>query len=130
MGKIIERQYPLVAVARISVETAATTTIKLPPNTMLQGGYYHVIDGASGTSPTLSMVDSAGSPQTLLSAVAIGTDGAGGIIDEAGEVGNFYPAGTTLSFTTGGTTPAGGDILVAVNYIVVGRCSEVYGNDV
>lgn len=134
---IIERQNLKVAVARVGITAtgsatlASTTTIKLPPGSMLQGGFYHVIDGATGTLPTLSMVDSATAPQTIMSAVAIATDGAGGILDEAGEVANYYPAGTTLSFTTGGTdTPAGGDVLVAVHYIVIGRSDEIYGTDV
>lgn len=132
--KIIERQNEKVVVARVGITAtglataASTTTIALPPGTMLMGGIYHVIDGASGTSPTLTMVDNASSPNTLFSAVAIGTDGAGGIFDEAAEVGNYYPSGAVLSFTTGGTdTPAGGDVLVAVRYIVIGRCDEIYG---
>lgn len=130
MAKITERQYPLVAIARVSIESAATTTIQLPPNAMLMGGYYHVYEAATGTTPTLTMVDSAETPDTILSAVAIGTAPAGGVLDEAAALGNFYPSGTTLSFTTGGTdTPAGGDVLVAVQFVVVGRSNEVYGSD-
>lgn len=133
---IIERQNVKVAVARVGVTAngsatlASTTTIKLPPGAMLQGGYYFVVSAATGTTPTLSIVDNATAPNTIASALAIGVANVGGILDEAGEAANYYPTGTTLSFTTGGTTPAAGDVLVAVHYIVLGRCDEIYGTDV
>ncbi len=133
--KIVERQYPLIVVARVgitatgSATVASTTTIKLPPNSMLVGGSYRVVAAATGTSPTLTMVDNLTSPNTLLSAVAIGVADVGGLLATA-EASNFYPSGATLSFTTGGTsTPAAGDVLVAVAYVIVGRCNEVYGVD-
>lgn len=125
MTQLAERQYELVAMADISVETAATTTIDLPPGAMVTGGNYNVYTVATGTTPTLSMVDDLGSPNTYLSAIDIATV-ANGVL-AAAEVGNFYPSGATLSFTTGGTTPAAGRILVAVKYIVLGRGNENFG---
>lgn len=136
--KIIERQSPLVVIARVGVTLvtatnplatlASTTTMKLPPGSLLVGGGYRVVGAATGTSPTLSMVDDLSSPNTLLSAVAIGVADVGGLLATA-EASNYYPSGCTLSFTTGGTTPAVGDVLVFVKYVVVGRCSEIYGQE-
>lgn len=136
MPLVVARQNVLSAVVRLgatangAIPAATSMTIKLPPNAMIVGGAYRVVTGATGTTPTLSMVDSAAVPNTLLSAVAIGVADVGGIIDEPAEIGNFYPSGTTLSFTVGGTTPAVGDVLVVVSYIVVGRSDEIYGTDV
>ena len=128
MSNVIARQFSRHALADISVSTAATTTITLPPNTLVIGGLYSVVTGATGTTPTLTMVDNSGVPVTYLSAVAIGSV-ADGTLAAAG-VGLFYPAGATLSFTTGGTTPAGGRILVDVEYLVVGTQHENYGPSV
>lgn len=126
MTQISDRQYQLVAMADLSVETAATATIELPAGAMVVGGNYSVHEAATGTTPTLSMVDDADTPNTYLSAVAIGA-AANGVL-AAAEVGNFYPEGAVLSFSTGGTTPAGGRILVAVKYIVSGRGNEHFGS--
>lgn len=125
MANVIARQYSRHAVADLSVSTAATTTIELPPGTLVLGGLYSVVTAATGTTPTLTMVDNSGSPVTFLSAVAIGAV-ADGTLAAAG-VGLFYPAGATLSFTTGGTTPAGGRVLVDVEYLVVGTQHENFG---
>lgn len=125
MTQLSDRQYELVVMADLSVESAATTTIDLPAGAMVTGGNYNVYTVATGTTPTLTMVDDLGSPNTYLSAVAIGAV-ANGVL-AAAEVGNFYPSGATLSFSTGGTTPAGGRILVAVKYIVLNRGNENFG---
>lgn len=125
MTQLSDRQYELVVMADISVETAATTTIDLPAGAMITGGNYCVYTAATGTTPTLTMVDDLGSPNTYLSAVAIGAV-ANGVL-AAAEVGNFYPSGATLSFSTGGTTPAAGRILLAIKYIVLKRGNENFG---
>ncbi len=125
MANVIARQYSRHALADLSVSTAATTTIVLPPKTLVLGGIYSVVTGATGTSPTLTMVDNSGSPVTYLSAVAISAV-ADGTLAAAG-VGLYYPAGATLSFSTGGTTPAGGRVLVALEYLVVDTQHENYG---
>lgn len=72
------------------------------------------------------MVDDLGSPTTYLSAVAIGAV-ANGVL-AAAAVGTYYPEGATLSFSVGGTTPAGGRILVALKYIRLGRGNEHFGS--
>lgn len=125
MTQLNERQYELVVVADLTVETAATTTIDLPVNAMVTGVNYNVYTVATGTTPTLTMVDDLGSPNTYLSAIAIGAVANG--VGAAAEIGNFYPSGATLSFSTGGTTPAGGRVLVAVKYVVLGRGNENFG---
>lgn len=124
--QIIDRQYELVVLADMSAESALTTTIALPPKAMVTGLNYCVQTAAAGTNPTLTMVDNLGSPNTYLSAVAIGSLANG--VGAAAEVGNYYPSGATLSFTTGGTNPAGGRILVAVKYVVLGRSNENFDN--
>ena len=123
--QITDRQYELVVMADLSVTTAATTTIDLPVNAMVTGVNYNVYTAATGTSPTLSMVDDLGSPNTYLSAIAI--DAVANGLGAAAETGNFYPSGATLSFTTGGTSPAGGRILVVVKYVVLNRGNENFG---
>jgi len=124
--QITDRQYELVALADLTVETAGDITIDLPVNAMVTGVNYNVYTAATGTTPTLSMVDDLGSPNTYLSAVSI--DAVANGVGAAAEIGNFYPTGTTLSFSTGGTTPAGGRILVAVKYVVLGRGNENFGH--
>jgi len=124
----ISRQYPLSANVTVTVETATTMFIDLPPGAMLVGGGYFIKTAATGTTPTLTMVDNLGSPNTLLSAVAIGVANVNASI-AAAEAYNYYASGARLSFTTGGTTPAGGVIYVVVNYIIIGRSNEVYGTE-
>lgn len=126
MANVTSRQYELVAMVSLTVSTAATTTIELPAGAMVTGGSAHVYTEATGTTPTLSMVDDAGSPNTFLSAVAIDVAGVNFQL-ASGETGNYYPNGAVLSFTTGGTTPAGGVIVVAVRYAVLGRHNENFG---
>lgn len=125
MTQISDRQYELVAMADLSVTTAATTTIDLPAGAMVTGLNYCVYTAAGGTSPTLTMVDDLGSPNTYLSAVAIGAVANG--TGASAEIGNFYPSGTTLSFSTGGTSPTGGRILVALKYVILNRGNENFG---
>lgn len=126
MANVTSRQYSRHALADLSVSTAPTTTIELPPNSLVLGGLYSVVTAATGTTPTLTMVDNSGSPVTFLSAVAIGAV-ADGVVAAAG-VGLFYPAGATLSFSTGGTTPAGGRVLVDVEYITTLTEHERFGS--
>lgn len=125
MTQISDRQYELAAMCDLTVALAATTTIDLPVNAMVTGVNYCVYTAASGTSPTLTMVDDLGSPNTYLSAVAIGAVANG--TGASAEIGNFYPSGATLSFSTGGTTPAGGRILVVVRYVILNRGNENFG---
>jgi hypothetical protein len=125
MTQISDRQYELVALADITTVTALTTTIDLPVNAMVTGMNYCVYTAAGGTSPTLTMVDDLGSPNTYLSAVAIGAVANG--VGAAAEIGNFYPSGATLSFTVGGTSPTGGRVLVAVKYVILNRGNENFG---
>jgi hypothetical protein len=127
MSNVSSRQEVLAAIADITTVTALTTTIELPPGALLVGGFYNVVTAATGTTPTLTMVDDNGTPNTLLSAVAIdAAAGTNAVFDEAGEQANYYPNGGTLSFTVGGTSPAGGRILVVVQYVVLGRQTQVY----
>lgn len=127
MANVSARQSELVAMVNLSIQTAATTTIELPPKSMVTGGSATVHVIADGTSPTLTMVDDAGSPNTYLSAVAVDVAGVNFQLATA-ETGNYYPNGATLSFTTGGTDdPADGEIIVAVRYSVLGRQTDTYG---
>ncbi len=126
MPNITSRQYSRHVLADLSVTTAATTTIELPPNSLVLGGLYSVVTAATGTTPTLTMVDNSGSPVTYLSAVAIGAV-ADGVIAAAG-VGLFYPAGAIFTFTTGGTTPAGGRVLVDLEYVTTLTEHERFGS--
>lgn len=126
MTQLTDRQYELVALADISVSTAATTTIDLPVNAMVTGVVYNVYTAAGGTSPTLTMVDNLGSPNTYLSAVSISAAANG--LGATAETGNFYPSGATLSFSTGGTSPTGGRVFVAVKYVVLDRGNENFGH--
>lgn len=125
---VVDRQWRLVIVADLTAATALTSVIKLPPDTFLLSGFYYVITAATGTTPTLTMVDAQTSPVTLLSAVAIGTAAATGNIVGSGTP-RFYAAAQSLTFTVGGTTPAGGRVIVSLDYSVIGRGNEFYGSD-
>lgn len=124
MANISARQWGLAVFADLTVTTAATTQIDVPPGTMVTGGVYSVFTAATGTTPTLSMQDDAGTPNVYLSAVAIGAV-ANGVL-AAAKIGTFYPSGARFTFTTGGTTPAGGRILVLLQYVILLRQNELY----
>lgn len=125
---VVDRQYALSVLADLNVLTAPKAKIKLPPDSFLLDGFYYVITGATGTTPTLTMVDSQASPVTLLSAVAISAANATGNIVGSGTP-RFYSAAQTLTFTVGGTLPVGGRVIVALRYVVIGRGNEFYGSD-
>lgn len=124
---ITARQWRLSVVVDITADNAADVKIPLPPGAMVLSGTYNVLTAAAGTSPTLTMVDDLGSPNTYLNAVAIGAAAKGGIA--AGVVGTYYPSGSTLSFSVGGTSPTGGRVLVNVDYIKLNRQNEHFGQD-
>ena len=123
---ITSRQSPLTATVDGTVAQLVDAKIPLPPGAQITDVTAAVVSAATGTTPTLTMVDNAGSPNTYLSAVALGVANVN-FKGAAAEVGNVYPAGAELSFTAGGTTPAGGRIVVSVSYIVLGRSSERFG---
>lgn len=125
---VVDRQWRLTILADINVLNAPKSIIKLPPDTFLLSGFYYVITAATGTTPTLSMVDSQASPVTLLSAVSIATVNATGNIAGSGTP-RYYPAAQSLTFSVGGTTPAGGRVIISLDYVVLGRGNEFYGAD-
>lgn len=122
------RQYPLTAVADLSPAVAAAVDgeINLPPGAVVSGGMATVVTGATGTTPTLTMVDNASSAHTFLSAVAIATAGTIHAL-AANSIGRYYPTGGKLTFSTGGTTPAGGRVIAQVQYVILSRVNEHAG---
>lgn len=114
-----ERQYPKYVAANFTVATAAEATIKLPPGSLVVGGGSTVVTGATGTSPTITATDNASAPFALINAGAVSAAGTVAAL-AAGSVGRYYPAGATITFTTGGTAPAGGEFIVNIGYIIVG----------
>lgn len=114
-----ERQYPKYVAANFTIATAADATIKLPPGSLITNGGSTVVTAATGTSPTITATDNASAPFALISAGAVGVAGTVAAL-ASNAVGRYYPAGATIAFTTGGTTPGGGEFIVRIEYIIVG----------
>jgi hypothetical protein len=113
-------QYPLYLTARVT--DGADFVLELPPNALtVAGGQLNVLTVVAGTTPTITMTDNASAPATYLSAVAL--DALGDTAVAAAGIGNFYPAGGVLTGNVSAGA-SGGDFLVVVPYIIVGRSSE------
>ena len=123
---INNRQYPKVALAIINGGLQFGDQMLLPPGALVVGGGITVATAIAGTSPTITLVDNAGSPFTFLSAIAAGTTTVAALANNS--IGRFYPAGAKLTFTLGGTPTAGtGKALVHLHYVLELAENELYG---
>ena len=123
---INNRQYPRVAVAVVDGGLSQGDKLLLPPRSLVVGGGITVATIIAGTSPTITMVDNAGSPFTFLSAIAAGATTVAALA--ANSVGRYYAAGAELTITLGGTPTAGtGKAIIHLHYIEELAENELYG---
>jgi hypothetical protein len=122
--KIVERQYPLFAVADVGIGGIGAGNeyvIALPPNAMLVNLTVDVVTAFnSATTTTISVGDGT---TTFVSAEDAKTAGR----ETADSVSKFYPSGGELSVSmaeTGATATAGRAVVVAT-YLIVGRQNEM-----
>lgn len=123
---INNRQYPRHAVAVVNGDLSLGSKILLPPRALITGGGITVVTAIAGTSPTITMVDNAGSPFTFLSAIAAGTTTVAALATNS--VGRYYAAGAELTISLGGTPTAGtGKAIIHLQYIEELAENELYG---
>lgn len=117
------RQHSRFALAEVDAELSEGTTMLLPPGAIVMSAGYNITEAATGTTPTISLADDQDTPLDYMAAVAFAV--ADAAITAADR--QFYPAGATLTFSIGGTTPAGGKAYVWVEYISITAQDELYG---
>lgn len=127
---LAERQWELTAIADTGIAHIGTNngiTIALPPNALLISVTSTIVTPYnSGTSATYTVQDNATTPIVFLTGSGTAVAGTRTI----STLGKFYPSGgiITASLVEGGAAATLGRALFTVNYVVVGRATEVQVN--
>lgn len=122
--QIVERQYPLYAVADVGIANIGAgneAVISLPPNAMLLDLTVDVVTAFnSATTTTISVADGT---TTFVSAEDAKTAGR----EAADSVSKFYPSGgdVTVSLAETGAAATAGRAIVVAQYIILGRQNEM-----
>lgn len=127
--KLTAVQYPMTFVHEFTFEDIGDElVIDLPAHFIYTGsGNINVITAFDGTTPTVSVVDNAQTPNEFLATTALT---AGVKAFASGEANNYYPSGARiriLPVVASGTATAGRAIVVFEG-VVVGRQNERVGS--
>lgn len=127
--KLTAVQYPMSFVHEITFEDVGDElVIDLPSHFIYTGlGTVNVITAFNGTTPTISVVDNAGTPNTYLASTALT---AGVKAMDAAEANNYYPSGARISIlpVVASGTPTAGRAIVTFTGVVLGRQNERVGS--
>lgn len=122
---INSRQYVKAAVAVVDADLSTGSKILLEPGAMLLGGRGTIVSAATGTTPTLTLTaHTASGPVLVINAQAIS---APATFDISTGAGSYFAAGVEMEFSVGGTDPAGGKIIVELEYVLEDGQNELYG---
>lgn len=122
--KIIDRQWPLYAVADLTIANMGAgneVTASVPPNAVVVGvGLLTVTAFDSATTATGSIGDGT---TTFVNAQDVKTTG----LETAAVTAKYYPTGGTITFSLAetGATATVGHAIGYVSYVVVGRGNEI-----
>lgn len=124
--KFVGRQYPLAVLADYgagSTDISQGFTIKLPPGAYIVSGKLTLATAFNGTTPVLTVKDSAASPVSLFGNV----DATAVAVTQslAADAGAYYPFGTTLTVAVSGGATSG-LAYILLEYVQLGRENEVY----
>lgn len=126
--KLTAVQYPMSFVHEFTFEDVGDTlVIDLPSHFVYTGlGRIIVVTAFDGTTPTVSVVDNAGTPNTYLASTAMT---AGVKTFDAAEANNYYPSGARISIlpVVASGTPTAGRAIVILDGVVLGRQNERVG---
>ena len=125
---ILARQYPLLAVADISVDSnhlvANAATIQIPVNGYVVRVFGELVTPFTGGSDIVLTVSDG--TTTFVSSFDLDAGSAGALVTiQSNADQKFYASGGTISIYTGGTTPTAGRVLVGVEYAILNRSNEV-----
>lgn len=121
------RQYELRAMVDFGADPndiVNGVTLKLPPGSLLTSGIVNVQTVFGGTSPKLTVQDSASTPVSVFGNVA--ADAVSTTAALTAGAGTFYPFGTTFTLKVAGGTVTTGLAFVTLGYIQRNRENEVF----
>lgn len=98
--------------------------VKLPPGSLLLSGSASVSTVFGGTTPKLTVKDSASTPVSVFGDVA--ADAVANTAALVAGAGTYYPFGTTFTIAVAGGTVTAGLSLVRLEYIQLNRENEVF----
>lgn len=119
--KLIDRQWPLAAVAVVGADNVGTgkgLEFTLPPGALLLRIAVQTTTAFNGTTPTLTVGDGT---TTFANGVDISSAGA----ETVTGVPKFYPTGGKVSITAAGTGVSSGEAIVVAEYVVKNRGNEI-----
>lgn len=119
------RQWSLASVVSFAAtDIAEGVVIELQPGTVITGGNLVITTAFNGTTPTLTATDNSVTPISFFGAAAATAVGHTAL---AAGAGTYYPQGGTVTFAATGS-PTAGAAIFELEYFIVGRTNEAYGN--